>query len=624
MISTFTGIEMGKRSLVASTQGLNTVGHNMANANTEGYSRQRVEFSAFEPIYVPGLEREQTPGQIGQGVSIDRIRRVRDELLEGRIVAQGSQGSYWETRDRYLSSLAQIYAEPGETSLRGSLDQFWLAWQELSAQPAELSARQAVLRRGETLVDAVRERFRQLSSVRDMVEGDVQGVVRQVNDITKQIAALNAQIVKSEAQGDDPNDLYDRRDLLVGKLSELIDITVVNRDPDEFFIHTKGMHLVQGRINRELALAPSAFNDGLANVVWKDSGQGFIPSKGKLGALLELRDVDIRGEIQKLDSFAINFMDLVNENHRAGYGLNGKTGLDFFVEHPFVLNIAGNYDADGDGAFDSTYLFRVTGANSLEPQAHVGLKGSLTLPGKGGPVTVAYEPTDTVADVIDRINNSGAEVAARLDREGRLSIKATPAEAIDKPDFVLRGIEDSGLFLAGYAGLLRESGPGGAFSYSRADASRALMPEADFAVAPVAHPSAWLEINPALFRDPTSVAAGFGVGGRPAESGDGSAALAIAGLRSSQAMIGASRTFDDYFAEAVADIGLKSEQAARQLESATIAMKDLTDARSAISGVNMDEEVALMMQYQHGYAAAARFITAVDEMIDIIINRMGV
>lgn len=348
-------------------------------------------------------------------------------------------------------------------------------------------------------------------------------------------------------------------------------------------------------------------------------------SGGKLAALIELRDGDIREEIQKLDTMTINFVDLVNENHRPAYGLNGRTGTDFFKEYPFINNIAGNYDRNGDGAFDSTYLFRINGTNSLEPQEPLGIGGVLSLAGANGNVPVPYFPTDTVDEVVKRINLSGSEVVARLDREGRLSLKGAASDSMENPDFVLRHIEDSGQFLVGYAGMLQASGPEGAYDWAQADGVLSLRGgELDYAVAPLTHPSGWIEVNPALINDPASVAAGYGNGGRSAEAGDSSAAIAIAALRNSDVMLGRVPNFDEYFAEVVADVGLKGETAARALDTENLIMKELEGMRDALSGVNIDEELAQMIKFQHGYNAAARFISTVDSMLDTIINRMGV
>ena len=142
-------------------------------------------------------------------------------------------------------------------------------------------------------------------------------------------------------------------------------------------------------------------------------------------------------------------------------------------------------------------------------------------------------------------------------------------------------------------------------------------------MAPIAHPSGWLEVAPEIKSDPGSIAAGFGENGKPAQAGDGSAALAIAGLRTQSVMVGSLRTFDDHFAEAVARVGLSGERAASASATHDRIGKELRDLRSAMSGVNMDEELANMIKFQHGYDAAAKFITRVDSMLDTIINRMG-
>ena len=625
MQSTFSGIELGKRSLVAHTQGMHTVGHNLSNASTDGYSRQRVELKPFDPIYMPGLNREETAGQLGQGVTAARIGRIRDIILDERIVGQANGQGYWEGRDKYLLMVEQVYNEPTENSVRTLMDRFWESWQELSLFPAQYPSRQAVLQRGQALIDGIHSRFNALSEIRSMLETDVQVTVERANSILRDIAGLNEQIVRIKAAGDNPNDLLDRRDLLVKELSGIVDITVDNRDTDEFLIHTGGLHLLQGREVHPLGLDPDPLNESFSTVVWEKTGEPAWFRGGRLAALVEMRDVDVRDEIQKLDMMTVNFIDLVNEIHRSGYGAAGNTNTDFFVEYPFINNLAGNYDRDGDGIYDSSYIFRMTGKNALDAEEQIGLRGTLTLSGGTGTIAIQYFPTDTVGDIVKRINNAGGEVVARLNREGMLSLKGTPAADTAFPDFVIRYVEDSGQFLTGYAGLLLEQGPAGAYVWERPDAVLSLQGGGvDYAVAPLTHPAGWIEVNPALMSDPGLVAAGLGENGRAAEAGDGRAALAIAELRNTPVMIGRLSSFDEYFAEIVAEIGLKGEVAERSRETEDLIMKELEDMRASISGVNIDEELSLMIKFQHGYAAASRFISEVDKMLDTIINRMGV
>jgi len=629
MTSTFMGLEIGRKGVQAHQRALTTVGHNLDNVNTPGYSRQRVEMSAFDPIFLPGLNRAETPGQIGQGVSVERIERVRDELLDRRIVAQASGEGFWTVRDRYIREMEQMYLETGLNSVRSKMDNFWDGWQELSHHASNTEFRNAVVQRGKTLIDGIHNHFHGLSRLQTQVNDDIEITVSRVNDLSRQIAALNGDIQRIKAMGDNPNDLMDRRDLLVDQMSSIIDITVTQTDPDEFMVHTSGHVLVQGQNGRQFDLRKDVDAESFAFIYWRDTGSEMVFSRGSLGALMELRDVTIEREIKNLDNMTMNFTDLVNEIHRSAYGANGTTGINFFSEHPFVLNVSGNYDRSGDGIFDSTYIYRINGQNALEGQAQPGFEGVITLSASNRQVEIPYYSTDTVNDIVTRINNSGAEVVARLNRDGVLSLKATPAELVDgqrvNPDFVIRHIEDSGHFLTGYAGILNESGAAGAFTWETADAVTSLRggPES-YAVAPISHPSGWIEVNPALLRDPTSVAAGFGENGRPANPGNGDAAQAIASIRNNQIMVGNFATFDDYFANSIGNIALMGEQSGRSLATENQIMKYLRDWRQSISGVNIDEELANMVRYQHGYNAAARFITTVNSMLDTLINRMGV
>lgn len=623
MASSFAGIEIGKRSLMAHSTQISTAGHNISNADTEGYSRQRVNVRAFDPLYRPDLERAQVAGQIGQGTDVESITRVRDELLDSRIVGQTNVESYWATREKYYAMIESVYNEPEEISVRGNMDKFWQGWQELSVYPDSDAARQAVVTRGQTLTDSIRQQFRGLSEIGKQIDGDIEATVRQVNDISSQIAAVNAEIVRSRAMGDNPNDLMDRRDLLVEKLANLINVTVDRKDPDEFMVHTDGQVIVQGSLARQIKSVPQIDNNGYGKLVWTDTGIDAQFHGGTLGALIELRDKDIRSEVQSLNTMALNFADLVNDVHRNAVGKNNVTGLDFFVQHDFVENTNGNYDRNGDGVEDSSYVFRMTGKNALRPQEQIGLEGTMTFNGASGNVNVSYYASDTVADVVNRINDSNAEVKAYLDRNSNLVLKATSSASMENPDFVIRHVEDSGMFLTGYSGILAQSGEGGAYDFNRADAVTSLD-GAQFAVSPVMSPADYMEVNPAVTGDVRSVAAAFANTIGDADTGDARAAVEIAAMRNTKVMIGTGRTFDDYFAESVTNVGLKGEQAQNQLASQNKIMDDLRSLRDSISGVNIDEELADIIKFQHGYNAAAKFVTVQDELLDTLINRLGV
>ena len=622
MANSFAAIEIGKRSLMAHSTQINTAGHNISNADTEGYSRQRVQIKTFDPLYRPDLTREERPGQVGQGSSVESINRLRDELLDQRIVAQTNQETYWTTREKYYTMIEQVYNEPDEISIRTNMDKYWQSWQELSVYPESQAARQAVVTRGETLAESIQQRYTALSGIGTLINGDIEATVKQINTITKQIAEINNEIVKVKAMGDNPNDLLDRRDLLVEKLSGLANITTDIRDDDEFMVHLEGNILVQGHIARNFEVEPMTDNNGYSRVIWSDTKNTVQVSGGTLGALIELRDVDIRNEVQTLNTVTMNFADLVNDVHRNGIGMNNVTGLDFFVQHPFVTSVNGNYDRNGDGVDDHSYIFRFTGTNALNPQEKVGLEGTMTFSGKSGNITVPYHATDTIEEVVARINDSDGEVKAYLDRENRLVLKATTSSAMENPDFVIRHVEDSGMFLSSYSGILQGSGAENAYDFAQADAVNSLRGE--FAVAPVLNPAGYIAVNEAIKGDVLSVAAAYPTNQGKSMIGDGRAAVEIASIRNTNVMIGKDRTFDDYFANSVTNVGLKGEQAEMNMLSQNAIMDDLRNLRDSISGVNIDEELAEIIKFQHGYNAAAKFVSVIDQMLDTVINRLGV
>ena len=412
--------------------------------------------------------------------------------------------------------------------------------------------------------------------------------------------------------------------MLVDKLSQLININTDTRDPDEFLIHVGGKVIVQGSISRDIDLVPRFDDTGYQKLVWSDTGDDAFFDGGKLGALVELRDVDIRSEFQNLNEMTLNFADLVNDVHRNSVGANKVTGVDFFVQHSFVENANGNYDRNGDGELDTSYVFRFTGTNELDLQQQVGLEGVMTLSGKDGNVEIPYYHTDTVEAVIARINDSASEVKAYLDRNNHLVLKATAASDVSNPDFVIRHVEDSGYFLAAYSGVLSGIGADNAYDFNQADSVNALVAGAQFSVSPVYNPAAYIEVNTELKKDVMSVAAGYIDSTGAAATGDGRAAVEIASIRNSAIMVGNMRTFDDYFADSVTNVGLKGQQAETNFLSQNAIMEDLRNLRDSISGVNIDEELAEIMKFQHGYNAAAKFVTVWDSLLDTVINKLGV
>lgn len=615
-MGTFSNIEIGKNGIMTHQSAIGVVGHNISNMNTEGYSRQKIRIATVDPLARAELNRPGRPGQVGQGPKVESIKRVRDELLDTRIVESTHEESFWKTRESYLLKLDHIYNEPTETSLRSMMDNFWQSFQELSVFPEQGSARQVVLERAHTLAEGVAKRFNSLELVRKEASEDIALTVKRVNDITTEVAKLNKEIKRSVAVGDNPNDLMDKRDLLVNELSNYMSITVLQKD-GKYNVHTQGFHLIEDGSNRTLELGDAKqFNEGHPDVYWADTKEKFEVKGGKLESLFIMRDVDIKNEVQSLDTMAANVVSLTNSIHREGYNLAGETGKNFFVEYPFINNAQGNYDSNGDGAEDSSRISTLVGVNKLKGEDQIGVEGVLTLSGPQGNINVNYYQNDTVKDLLIRINTSGSEVTANLDQNGRLILKGTPSK--DYPDFVIRHVADNGDLLQGYAGLFQNRGE--AFDYTNVNAVNVLRQDANYSVAPENHPAAYMQVEKKIEQDAANIAAAS----TPETIGNGEIALKLAGIRNTEVMVGKIRTFDDYFANSIANIGSLGQEAKLVREEKETSMKYLKDLRDSVSGVNLDEELSELLKFQHGYNASARFVTVADSLLDTIINKMGV
>ena len=618
MLSTFSGIEMGKKSLITHQAAIQVTGHNIFNAETEGYSRQKVTLEIFDPLYIPGLTRENAPGQIGQGVQVEKILRARDMLLEDRILNEKNGLSYWKSMSDWIYQVELIHNEPTDKSIMNTLDRFWASWQDLANNPEEIGSREAVREYGAALARHINYNFQALKSLRNNIEQAVQMRATEINEIAKQIAKLNEQILSSEATGDNPNDLWDKRDLLVERLSGYVDIHIGRSDQDEFIVFIGGKHLVQGKHFEQLMLDRNPANEGYSDVRWEVDGTLLKLRSGELKAHLDARDVELKYQIDSLDRFAANLTDLVNMIHRRGFGLNLRTGLNFFMENPISPNPLGDYDFNRDGFVDGTALFRISGSNALNPDEVVGLQGAITL---NDGITVEYADTDRVSDILTKVNNAGSDIKMYISDEGTLVVKS------DAPGLAISHLGDSGDFLVQYSGILRERGEAGAFDRGRINMAEAVSE--DFLVTPRGHPASWIRLDEHIAEEVESIAAatgtdtdGDGIPDLSRGAGNGDNALGIAALRFEKVMIGGSETMNDYYAALIAGTGLRGESAQNENLNRDLIVENLVNLRKSISGVNIDEELVNLVKYQHGYAAAARFITKVDEMLDLLINRM--
>jgi len=313
-ISSFYGLQTSLRGLLAQQRALDVSGHNIANANTPGFSRQEALMTASPAYVVPAATATGAGAHLGTGVDVIQYRRVRDQFLDLQYRAQASRLGYESARSEQLDRVEVALAEPSENGIASQLAAFWDAWSDVANAPQDMAARTALVEQGNTVGESFKTVIGQLELVAAQASEEytrLAGAGGEVDMIARELAALNTTISKFVSAGDSPNDLYDRRDLLVDQLSKLGRVSVTDS--------TDGMI--------EIAFGDAAepiVSDGTVN--WP---QPLADPDGRLGAL---RDVfkpggSVEQYREALDGVAGGLVEAVNTLHRSG-------GADFFAVTP--------------------------------------------------------------------------------------------------------------------------------------------------------------------------------------------------------------------------------------------------------------------------------------------------
>lgn len=351
MSSTFHGLETAKRALHTQQAGLYTTGNNVANANTPGYTRQRINMQATEAYPPASLNRPQIPGQIGTGVTAGEVQRVRESFLDGQYRKENAKLGYYGTSSEALSRLEDLLNESGKDSsgISKVLGEFWQSLQDLSTHPENDGAREVVLQRGHAVADTFNYIYANIQTYREDLGLQISTDKEAINSILKNIDALNKRIAEVEPLGFIPNNLYDERDLLVDELSQYIDIQVVKEDS---YNNPKGAmegiyKIMVGDIevvNRSGYKALDITNGGDPDIVTGLSFGGEAVSieslpQGRLQSLIEnygYGSADHDSYIQimnQLDKLANDFAESINKVHQAGKTKDGSDGGLFFTEN---------------------------------------------------------------------------------------------------------------------------------------------------------------------------------------------------------------------------------------------------------------------------------------------------
>lgn len=631
--------------LLSMERAIGVTGHNISNANTEGYSRQRVDFATQPPTYTGA-------GYIGNGTRVDGINRLYDEFLVANLRTSTSSSKQYETFANFSERVANLLSD-ADAGLGAGIGSFFNAVQDVADDPASIAARQVLVNEGESLASRFRSLNGQLESIGDNVNGTLVNRVDEINMITSSLAEINHRIVDALGVGGDdpPNDLLDKRDTMITRLAELVDVRTVSQDDGSMNIFVgSGQTLVAGSLWSKLEAHPNAYDGrrmeiaiqtGNLSSTITDSLNG-----GEVGALLDFRDQVLDPALNQLGRVAVTLAEEFNTQHQLGIDLDGNAGKAFFsLGAPLA---AGNPDNTGSATIDVSY----DTANLAQLTANdytLDFDGSAwrlrraadgQLVGMSGTGTAANPFS---AEGINIVVSGSAAAGDRFrimptrDTAGAISARVTDARDIAAAATVVfsEATDANGLPTnAGDAGFQLQSFAGGStlaapvdfvydagtqtFNYSGGASG-------SFGYDPVTDAGATFTVAGISFKVSGDPADGdtFTLAANAGGIGDNTNALALAGLQTAGTMVGGTANFEDAYSQLVGDVGTQTRGAQITAEAQQALQRQAQDAVDAQSGVNLDEEAANLLRFQQAYQALAQLITVADENFRTLLSAVG-
>ena len=412
MINSFFGLEMGRRAMDYFRRGMETAGHNIANADVEGYSRQRVEASTTEPYTVPGMSRPEIPLQIGTGVKVDAIVRLRDAFLDAQYSEEASLQGYWEALEQAIDNIELFVNEPAGEGLSSALNAFWSALEELQKRPENSAAREGVIQSAQSLTVFLSQLAQNYDQYRVSLNNDLKLSVEEANSLIDQIAALNGTIAEIQAVGGNPNDLLDRRDLLVDKLSLLLDVSVASatdQEDGDFKIDLHGKTLVQGTQSRHLVLVSMAGNEGYYDVQVEDNLFDQVSDPSVLLATVEQRAAE-----------AVHSVRVNRLATETAWKVGSTSGLSNVTSPDQALNLRGSFglQVSSGGVIKNSISFADSGGKVLgTPGSGEPTEYSFRLAAGGfeSVIAVKWNNITNLWDISDNLGNSTSSAMSDLE-----------------------------------------------------------------------------------------------------------------------------------------------------------------------------------------------------------------
>ncbi|EMT45888.1 flagellar hook-associated protein FlgK [Anoxybacillus flavithermus] len=612
MLSTFHGLETVRRGMTAQQQALYVTGHNIANANTPGYSRQRVNFEQTPPYPFASKNRPVIPGQMGTGVEGGTVQRMREEFLDVQYRGENMKYGYWNTRAEALYKMEEIMNEPSDEGLAKTLDRFWQALQDLAVNPSNSGARSVVRQRGIAVAETFHYLSSSLKSIREDLRNELDVTIKAVNSLARQLSAINKQISEVEVHGYLPNDLYDERNRLLDELSQYVNIKVTPVSSGG-----SALKIAEGSFTVELV---DRNGTSLGKLVDGNTG-----AFNEITVKYETTGDKYVSEI-KLGNDSLNFLSF-KENGKIGallhsYGYGGGTGL-----YPEMLN---NLNAMARAFADEFNKIHSTGWSIYEIQKGQKLASNdffkYDLPDVAGTLNIHPD----IMESLDRIAASAAGFGMAVSGtfNGSVTDGTSTWSSISKIRLEITYVDDTSGKKFEYKiwDVSNPSSPSSLFSGEAslatgtdpaANLKSALQSSIGSSLTFITHFTTLKQGDKWTFEFEE---------GKPivAQIGDGSNAQALAEVKNGMMNIaGNTTTIQNFYESLIGQMAVNAQEAKRLSQNSEVLRQSVDERRMAVSSVSLDEEMMNMMKFQHAYNASARMITMIDQMLDKIINNMG-
>lgn len=636
-------LKMGSSTLSSLQQAMSTTGHNIANVNTDGYSRQSVQFETAD-------SQRYGFGFVGQGSRINSVDRSYNDFLTSQVRDFTSSHSQQSVFTEFASRIDNLLANT-ETSLNSSLQQFFGAMADVAASPSTLPERQALLGEANNLVDKQQAFYGMLQDLNSEVNSAMQLAVDDINNLADGIAQLNKQITSDTNSGTraTPNDLLDQRDRLIKQLSEKIGVTTVEQSDGSLNVFIgKGQPVVVGAQVTHLQTETnpydsSQFEVGIAGQLTNNGNSKFV-SGGELQGLLDFRSRVLNPALSQLGLVSLGLSQAMNDQHLRGMDLDGNLGTKMFAD--VTITPAGKSTNAGTAAptvalSDYTelrptdYLLSYDGAQwhltrSVDNTTVSGA-GPLVLDGMSVDVSAGtptagdsfkFNPAKTGAGAFEVLisdprkiaaaspvstvagtNNagSGALTNLQVDSTNTLPFASTVTLTFN-PDAMGPGVP----------GFDATGGPGGLGPYAYDPAT-----ESNGKTITLGSTGVSFTVSGAPETGDT-----FDIENNFGATGDNNNALVMSELQHQPLLGGKSDTFQETYGAMVAHVGSQQRQGEANLQLETSLLNQAEAYKDSVTGVNLDEEAANLMRYQQSYQAAAQLIKISEEVFQTLIGSL--